>query len=444
MADTTNPGSTRTLETRDGDEISVFVADDEEAVIEVLRSLIGTDPMLRFTGAAYDAEAAVAEVLHDRPDVVLLDVRMPGGGGTRAAREISRRCPSTKVIALTAHEDADAIIAMISAGASAYIPKADPSDKILRKIHHAFDPSWSPELVEEGREHLTLVRPSFVQRSERGSRVARAILTGAVQIAFHPIVDLETEKLVGLDARPRVDFWPPRAYDGWLADARAEGLLLDFELTALRAVLPTLRRLPGDLFIEFEVTPSSVVSARFRRAVLGTAPSRIVVGFSSLEIRDERARDPFPEIVLGLRGRGVRISARDVGSGFESLRQIARLSPHHVWLDPTIAASVDTDFPNHSVAAAVAGCAVQVDARVIATGVTSRAQAGGLQAVGVHMMAGPLVGDPLETAELPQDQLISRSADRPRGGSSSARRRADEGRKTEPATDHRDPGGEAS
>ena len=73
--------------------IRVLVADDEAAVVDVLRALVGSDPSLRFVGAANDAEAAIDLVLRERPDVVLLDVRMPGGGGLRAAREIAQRCP---------------------------------------------------------------------------------------------------------------------------------------------------------------------------------------------------------------------------------------------------------------------------------------------------------------------------------------------------------------
>ena len=77
--------------------------------------------------------------MRERPDVVLLDVRMPGGGGLRATREITRRCAPTKVVALSAHEDSDTVIGMISAGASAYVPKGDSTDKILRTIHRTID-----------------------------------------------------------------------------------------------------------------------------------------------------------------------------------------------------------------------------------------------------------------------------------------------------------------
>ena len=113
---------------RDGSlaEIRVAIADDEETVVDVLRTLIGSDPTLRFVGAANDAEAAIDVALRERPDVILVDVRMPGGGGVRAVREITKRCPPTKIVALSAHEDANTVIGMISAGAHGRIDRKDP------------------------------------------------------------------------------------------------------------------------------------------------------------------------------------------------------------------------------------------------------------------------------------------------------------------------------
>lgn len=121
----------------DRSAIRVLVADDEETVVEVLRALVGSDPNLRFVGSANDAEQAIEMVLREKPDVVLLDVRMPGGGGVRAAREIRKRCSPTKIVALSAHDDADTVIEMIGAGAHGYVPKGDSTDKILRTIHRA-------------------------------------------------------------------------------------------------------------------------------------------------------------------------------------------------------------------------------------------------------------------------------------------------------------------
>jgi DNA-binding NarL/FixJ family response regulator len=117
------------------ERIRVLVADDEETVLEVLAALIATDPSLALIGTANDAEGAIDVARTEFPDVALLDVRMPGGGGQRATREIRRRSPSTRVIALSAHEDWDTVLSMLRAGALGYVAKGDSTEEILKAIH---------------------------------------------------------------------------------------------------------------------------------------------------------------------------------------------------------------------------------------------------------------------------------------------------------------------
>jgi DNA-binding NarL/FixJ family response regulator len=200
---------------RDGSlaEIRVAVADDEETVVDVLRTLIGSDPTLRFVGAANDAEAAIDVALRERPDVILVDVRMPGGGGVRAVREITKRCPPTKIVALSAHEDANTVIGMISAGAHAYVRKAESTEKILRTIHRTVDrPVDGPQSLP-AKPRLALIAPPLPRPDERGPRVARAILDGQITAEFDPIVDLGTGRTIGFDVRSRVATLPLRSYD---------------------------------------------------------------------------------------------------------------------------------------------------------------------------------------------------------------------------------------
>lgn len=118
------------------DRIKVLIADDEEIVRESLASVIGSDPSLEVVGKAQDAQGAIDLAEWRLPDVALLDVRMPGGG-PRAAREICRRCPATRVVALSASEDQDSVLAMIRAGARSYVGKTATNDEILSAIHAA-------------------------------------------------------------------------------------------------------------------------------------------------------------------------------------------------------------------------------------------------------------------------------------------------------------------
>jgi DNA-binding NarL/FixJ family response regulator len=392
---------TRSSTERIPDPINVLVADDEETVVDVLRALIGSDPSLHFVGAAHNAEDAIELTVRERPDVVLLDVRMPGGGGLRATREITKRCAPTKVVALSAHEDSDTVIGMISAGASAYVPKGDPTDKILRTIHRAMDPDYvandpPPQLNPD------LISPMLPRRTQQSTAVAKAILEGVITAEFEPIADLATGQIVGLDAHARVATLPHRSYNNWLADAEAADLLLDFEMSAFRASLSALPLISEDLFLEFEVTQSTAAEGRFRRAIRRAVAPRIVLGFSPLAPAsgpELEAADPGG-VVATLRGRGVRISTRDAGPGFASLRHLSRLSPELARLDPTLVRSLGESFSSHSVVAAVTACATDIGARVIAPGVGSREQLRDLRNLGVELVQGPIVWNSIPISEL--------------------------------------------
>jgi EAL domain-containing protein (putative c-di-GMP-specific phosphodiesterase class I)/CheY-like chemotaxis protein len=383
--------------------IRVLVADDERTVVDVLRALIGSDPSLHFVGAAHNAEDAIEMAVRERPDVVLLDVRMPGGGGLRAAREISKRCAPTKVVALSAHEDSDTVIGMISAGASAYVPKGDSTDKILRTIHRTIDANYAS--VDQPPQ-LMLISPLLPRRTQQSTAVAKAILDGAITVEFEPIEDLATGRVVGFDARPRVATLPHRSYDNWLADAEAADLLLDIEMAAFRASLLALAAIPDDLFLEFEVTPSTLTEGRFRRAIRRQIGSRIVLGLSPLAPVDASvlgAAGPTG-ILATLRGRGVRLAARDVGPGFAGLRHLTLLSPELARLDETLVRSLGQSFSTHSIVAALVACASDVGARLIAPGVVSEEQLQELRNLGVDMVQGPIVGEPIPISELTHER----------------------------------------
>ena len=383
--------------TADVPPIRVAVADDELTVVDVLRAIIGSDPSLRFVGAAHNAEDAIELTMRERPDVVLLDVRMPGGGGFRAAREITKRCAPTKVVALSAHEDSDTVIGMISAGASAYVPKGDPTDKILRTIHRANDPD---HVTADRPPQLTLISPMLPRRTQQSTAVANAILDGVISAEFEPIAELATGRVVGLDARPRVATLPHRSYDAWLADAEATDLLLDFEMAAFRASLSALPLIPEGVFIEYEVTQPTAAEGRFRRTIRRPIASRIVLGFSPLA-SDAPGLDADPVGILAtLRGRGVRIASREAGPGLTSLRHLALLRPEFARLDQTLVRTLGRSFSSHSVVAAVAACASDVGARLIAPGVESWEQVVELRNLGVELIQGPIVSGAIPISEL--------------------------------------------
>src|SRR5215212_1769866 len=106
--------------------LRVLIADDDPAMRMLLGAIARSDPALELVAEAQDADEAIALADSERPDVALLDVEMPGGGGLRAARAISALHPGVRILALSAHATDDARAAMEAAGAAGYVVKGAP------------------------------------------------------------------------------------------------------------------------------------------------------------------------------------------------------------------------------------------------------------------------------------------------------------------------------
>jgi signal transduction histidine kinase len=119
------------------DRIRVMIAEDEESVREALAELVGSDPSLEVVGAAKDTEEAVEMANGLAPDVAILDVKMPGGGGPDAARRIRAEHPATQVVAFSAYQDRATVLEMIRAGAVGYVVKGTPPEELIATIHRA-------------------------------------------------------------------------------------------------------------------------------------------------------------------------------------------------------------------------------------------------------------------------------------------------------------------
>jgi DNA-binding NarL/FixJ family response regulator len=114
--------------------IRVLLAEDAPVVRRALVALISGDPELEVVAMAEDAVEAIELARVTRPDIALIDVKMPGGGGARATREILVLSPETRVVALSARAERDCVLEMSAAGASCYMLKGIPADQILETI----------------------------------------------------------------------------------------------------------------------------------------------------------------------------------------------------------------------------------------------------------------------------------------------------------------------
>ena len=114
--------------------IRVLIADDSQHSREALRALIGLEPDLEVVGAAADVEEAINLAGQHAPDVAIVDVRMPGGGGRRAAEGIAVASPTTTVIALSAYDDARSVLEMFEGGVREFIAKDAPTEAVIDAI----------------------------------------------------------------------------------------------------------------------------------------------------------------------------------------------------------------------------------------------------------------------------------------------------------------------
>ncbi|GAA1464808.1 response regulator [Microbacterium thalassium] len=140
--------------------IRLVIADDHPVVRAGLVGLLSDEPGFEVVGEAADGEQAVRVAAATSPDVVLMDLRMPGVDGVEATSRIAAE-GTAKVLILTTYESDDQILAAIEAGASGYLLKAAPQDEILAGIRSvaegqtALSPQVAVRLVERMRQPAT-------------------------------------------------------------------------------------------------------------------------------------------------------------------------------------------------------------------------------------------------------------------------------------------------
>src|SRR5579875_715159 len=138
------------------DPIAVFLVDDHELVRRGIASFLGSASDLRIVGEAATAAQTLARVPAARPDVVLLDVRLPDGSGIDVCRELRVRTPNVSCIILTAYDDDDAILASVVAGAAGYVRKDVAGSALVDGIRTAASGRslLDAALVERVAQHL--------------------------------------------------------------------------------------------------------------------------------------------------------------------------------------------------------------------------------------------------------------------------------------------------
>jgi DNA-binding NarL/FixJ family response regulator len=134
----------------------VLIADDEHLMRAGLAELLSSDPTLEVVGQASTGSEAVKRACRLRPDVVLMDVRMPDMDGISATAEVARVAPSSRVLILTTFEEDDYIFPSLRAGASGFLLKRTRPEELIAAVHcvAAGDALLSPSVTRRVVERL--------------------------------------------------------------------------------------------------------------------------------------------------------------------------------------------------------------------------------------------------------------------------------------------------
>jgi len=165
--------------------MKVLICDDQAIVRDGLAMLLKLEQDIDVVGTAEDGAAAIEMVAKERPDLVLMDLKMPIMNGVEATRQIRTKYPEVKVLVLTTYADDEWVFDAIQAGASGYLLKDTPRDEIVKAIRGTvtgktyLDPSVAGKVLGRASSHQTQPATLITSKlTEREIEVLRLIAKG--------------------------------------------------------------------------------------------------------------------------------------------------------------------------------------------------------------------------------------------------------------------------
>jgi DNA-binding NarL/FixJ family response regulator len=178
-----NPKSA--IENRKSKIVRVLLAEDHTIVRKGLRALLADEPDIEVIAEAEDGREAVQMAQQSLPDLVLMDLSMPGLNGLEATRQIKRRAPEVKVLVLTRHANEEYVFQILRAGASGYVVKSAAPAELVSAIRAVYrgdsflSPAISRTVIEEYvRQAEAMVQDSYEQLTDREREVLQLIAEG--------------------------------------------------------------------------------------------------------------------------------------------------------------------------------------------------------------------------------------------------------------------------
>jgi DNA-binding NarL/FixJ family response regulator len=165
-------------------QVRVMLVDDHEVVREGLRTLIGRHKEMLVVGEAGTTAEAIEIAGKSKPDVIIMDVRLPDGSGVEACRTIREARPETKVIMLTSYADDEALFASIVAGAAGYLLKQTRGQAVIDAItavaqgRSLLDPDVTGKVLERVRKGRGDEDPAFASLTDQERKVLEQLAEG--------------------------------------------------------------------------------------------------------------------------------------------------------------------------------------------------------------------------------------------------------------------------
>jgi DNA-binding NarL/FixJ family response regulator len=214
--------------------VRVLVADDHPVVLAGIKALLSADPAIEIIGEALDGQSALRTSIEHKPDVLLLDLSMPGLSGMDVVRQLLAACPECKVLVLTVHEDRSYVRKLLEFGAVGYVLKRSAPEDLLRAVHAVakggiyLDPAIAGQAIDNtANRQLDDQQGRGVDLSDREIEVLRLTALGHSNKAIAAVLQVgvksvETYKARAMDKlgfHSRVELVGYALGKGWLADA---------------------------------------------------------------------------------------------------------------------------------------------------------------------------------------------------------------------------------
>jgi DNA-binding NarL/FixJ family response regulator len=169
----------------------VAIVEDNEGLREQLVKILGSAPDIRCVGAFPSAEEALKQIPARSPDVVLMDIKLPGMSGIECVAELKRTMPALQIIMVTVYEDSERLFRALKAGANGYLVKSSPPHQLLEAVRDvsAGGSPMSSHIARKVVQHFHLLGPSPAEAENLSPREQQVLALLAEGFIYKEIGD---------------------------------------------------------------------------------------------------------------------------------------------------------------------------------------------------------------------------------------------------------------